>query len=112
VSAGPIATARSTRAPMSPPTARCCLSGVIVPRVVRNVMCVPLCGAVPAASTGVALIVVLPLAESTWVPALSVIVDPVGATSGTFPRDAANTAADKTAAVARPERNRRANIGA
>jgi hypothetical protein len=45
---------------------------------------VPLCGGVPAASRICARITVVPLAESAVVDAVSVIVEPVGARSGTF----------------------------
>jgi hypothetical protein len=54
------------------------------PSVVVKLMWVPLCGGVPAASSTCAIICVLPFAESADVVAVSVIVDPVGASNGTL----------------------------
>src|SRR5215510_12099982 len=49
-----------------------------------NVICVPECGGVPDASTTCAMIGSEPFAEMVLLDAVNVIVDPVGARSGTF----------------------------
>src|SRR5581483_4087067 len=60
------------------------VAGWTVPRVVVKVIEVPEWGGVPADSRTCATMVVDPLAGSAVAPEMSVIVDPVGARSGTF----------------------------
>ena len=57
--------------------------GWIVPSVVVKVMCVPLCGGVPAGSSTCATTCVVPLTGSAVVVVVRVMVDPDGASSGT-----------------------------
>ena len=58
--------------------------GSIRPSVVVNETCVPLCGGVPAASRTCATISADPFAPSAFVTLVSVMDDPVGASSGVF----------------------------
>ena len=58
--------------------------GSIDPNVVVKITTVPSCGGVPAASTTWAMMSVVPFTDSAVLPAVSVIVDPVGASNGTF----------------------------
>ena len=70
-----------------------------MPSVVVNVTAVPLCGGVPADSSTCAVITAVPLAGSAVAPATSVIVEPVGASSGTFSQAAkASARATQTSA--------------
>ena len=80
------------------------------PSVVVNDTCVPLCGGVPAASITCALICVAPLAERAVAEEVSVMVEPVGARSGTRSQEAARHARAATANAAGDSRYRRANI--
>src|SRR5262245_239503 len=58
--------------------------GWIDPNVVVKVTSVPSWGDVPAASRTVAMMSVVPFTDSAVLPAVSVIVEPFGARSGTF----------------------------
>jgi type II secretory pathway pseudopilin PulG len=58
--------------------------GSIDPKVVVKVTTVPSWGAVPACSSTVAVMSVVPFTDSAVLPAVTVIVDPVGASNGTF----------------------------
>jgi type II secretory pathway pseudopilin PulG len=58
--------------------------GSKLPRLAMNVTCVPLCGAVPAGSMTWATICAVSLNPKVDVAVVSVMVDPVGAISGTF----------------------------
>jgi len=58
--------------------------GSIDPNVVVKVTTVPSWGAVPACSSTVAVMSVVPFTDSAVLPAVSVIVDPMGASKGTF----------------------------
>lgn len=86
----------------------CTFDGWIVPSVVVNVICVPLCGGWPDASITCAVICAVPLTGSAVTPDVSVMVDPDGASSGTFWHDAARSA---TAARTGPRRKTRGKRG-
>src|SRR5205807_28150 len=58
--------------------------GLTVPSVVVKVTSVPWCGGVPAGSISCAMIVVVPVAGRAVASDVSVIVDPEGASNGTF----------------------------
>jgi hypothetical protein len=60
------------------------VAGSIVPSVVVKITCVPLCGGVPADSKTCATSCVVPLIGSEVADEIRVIVEPVGAKSGTF----------------------------
>jgi hypothetical protein len=62
--------------------------GTIVPSVVVKMMCVPEWGGVPADSNTCAMSSVVPFTGRAVVDAVSVIVEPVGAKSGTFSQPA------------------------
>jgi type II secretory pathway pseudopilin PulG len=66
-------------------------AGSIEPSVVVKVTTVPLCGGVPAASSTCAMMSAEPFTESALVEPVSVIVEPVGARSGTFSQPAASS---------------------
>ena len=53
----------------------------------------PLCGGVPPDSSTCATIVAVPLTGSAFVAVVNVIVEPVGASSGTFSQPAAKSGA-------------------
>jgi hypothetical protein len=78
-------------------------AGWMAPSDVVKVTCVPLCGGNPEASITCAVIVVEPLTGTTLVAVLRVIVEPLGARSGTFwqaPIDTKRTTATETATAA------------
>jgi hypothetical protein len=58
--------------------------GRTIPRFVVKEMCVPLCGGVPLASITCAMMLVVPLVEAPSPAAVNVMVDPLGASSGTL----------------------------
>src|SRR5205085_10639354 len=58
--------------------------GSMEPSVVEKITCVPLCGGVPADSSTCATSCVVPLIGSAVADETRVIVEPVGASSGTF----------------------------
>jgi hypothetical protein len=67
-----------------PFTSVCALAGWMVPRFVVKVTCVPECGGEPDAAMTCARICVVPFTGSAFAPAVKVITDPDGASSGTF----------------------------
>jgi len=75
--------ARNFTTTMPVPSVVAC-DGWSVPRVVVKMMTVPGCGAVPDASTTWAMICAVPFRDSAVAPAVSVIVEPEGASRGTF----------------------------
>ncbi len=75
-----------------PFTSVCTSAGSTIPRFVENVMWVPLCGGVPAASSTWALMSAVPLKPSALVAVDRVIVEPDGASSGTFSQERAASA--------------------
>ena len=79
------------------------------PRLVVKVIWVPLCGGVPAASITWATIGVVPFADHAVFGVVSVMLDPEGASSGTFSQ--ATTTNDAAARTAhRDARRHRDNI--
>src|SRR5262249_58605212 len=85
--------------------------GWTLPRFVVNVICVPECGGVPAASITCAMISAEPLMGSAVALDVSVIVDPVGASSGTRSHAIARTT-PATGRLARMIARRRATMKA
>src|SRR4051812_2527742 len=81
----------------------------MLPRFVVNVTSVPLCGGVPPASITCAMMVVEPLEGSAVDNAVSVIVEPVGANSGTFSQ-ATLSSADPVIKTTRAAARRRRDI--
>src|SRR3954464_13064570 len=86
----------TNRATARPETSVSASAGSMRPRFVVNVTCVPLCGALPEASMICAMICVVPLAGRAVVATVRVMLEPDGASSGTF-----SHAAVKSAATAR-----------
>jgi type II secretory pathway pseudopilin PulG len=84
-----------------PFTSVCASAGSKEPRFVEKVTCVPLCGGVPAASRTCATISAVPLNPSALVAVDSVMVDPVGASSGTFSQESPSHATDTSTPVRR-----------
>src|SRR4051794_15002375 len=82
-------------------------AGSIRPRFVVNVTCVPLCGALPDASMICAMICVVPFAGRAVVATVSVMLEPEGASRGTFSHAAVESAATaRTTPRAAAERRR------
>jgi hypothetical protein len=77
--------------------------------LVVKVTNVPLCGGVPPDSMTCAMMLVVPLAGSTVASDVSVMVDPVGASSGTFSHATA-IVADAASMAAKADRRRRRDI--
>jgi type II secretory pathway pseudopilin PulG len=78
-----------------------------VPRFVVKVIVVPLCGGVPLASMTWAMMSVVPLDGRAVAEAVNVIVDPLGASSGTFSQARARSAATDNRDVRTAARRRR-----
>ena len=82
-------------------------NGSIDPNVVVKITTVPSWGGVPAASRTWAMMSVVPLTDSAVLPAVSVIVDPLGASNGTFwQAPIVNKRPAKTAVTSRRRRGR------
>jgi type II secretory pathway pseudopilin PulG len=73
-----------------PPSSVETFAGSIVPSDVVKVTCVPECGGVPEASITCAITCVVPFTGSAVAATVSVMVDPDGASSGTFWQATAN----------------------
>jgi hypothetical protein len=78
--------------------------GTIRPSDVVKMMCVPECGGVPDCSTTWAITCAVPLTGSAVVEAVSVIVDPLGASSGTRSHATRTMLANAAHTTARRER--------
>jgi len=81
-----------------------------VPSVVVNVIDVPLCGGVPDDSMTCAMSVDEPFIGRAVAPETSVIVEPVGASSGTFSQAAETAARANAQAGSVNDRRRRVNM--
>ena len=72
-----------------------------MPRLVVKLTSVPLCGGVPPASITCAMMSVVPFPGSAVAAAVSVIVEPLGASSGTFSQATVRSAAPASEATER-----------